>query len=390
MKIIGYREVSFRFTRGRKIGDANGVASGEGQTGGLLFIDSDEGLYGISQIFGASVAPLFPLLEGEDPRCVTGLWEKLNRHLFKFGNQGATYLAMMAIDAALWDLKAKLAGEPLWRLLGARKPRVKAYASGLDLGLNDEELAAFYQPFARCGVDAGKLKVGVDLETDLRRLGIVRDVLAQNGRTPHLIIDANEIWGVKQAVGAIRRFEEKFHLAWVEEPIGRWNYKGYQRLAAAVRSPLGTGENLGAVQEYLPLFDHGGVDVIQFGKNRGVTVPLQLAHLAAAHELAVSYNHSWGGYLAHAAAAMPNTIMMEIQDLQPPPCLTVDTCLEEGWFIVGNTPGWGITVNEEKLEAMRVEPGNPSGRPGTGPHIRRLGAGVITHPPLPEEGFYGE
>ena len=65
------------------------------------------------------------------------------------------YLAMCALDACMWDIKAKDAGEPLWRFLGAHEPRVKAYASGLDMGMTDDELAAFYQTYADHGIDAG-------------------------------------------------------------------------------------------------------------------------------------------------------------------------------------------------------------------------------------------
>ena len=102
----------------------------------------------------------------------------MNDWLHKAGNEGAASASLSAIDVALWDIKAKLADEPLWRTLGAREGRVRAYASGLDYCLSDEELFAFYRRMAEQGIDTGKLKVGLDLKADLRRLGIMREALS--------------------------------------------------------------------------------------------------------------------------------------------------------------------------------------------------------------------
>src|SRR5919206_5076819 len=111
------------------------------------------------------------------PRGVVGLWKKMQDAVFKTGNAGEDHAALCAIDIALWDLKAKLHDEPVWRTLGAREGRCRAYASGIDLCLSDDELASFYADLAERGVSAGKLKVGLDLDDDLRRLGIVREAL---------------------------------------------------------------------------------------------------------------------------------------------------------------------------------------------------------------------
>lgn len=388
MKIIGCRELTFRYSRGRVIGDANGVFPRDEPFGRLLFVESDVGVTGVSMALARGVGSIFPLVEGEDPRSVVGIWQKLERHFFKKGLHGQDYLAAVALDAALWDLKAKLAGEPLWRLLGAREPRVKLYASGLCIGLSDEELAEFYGRFAALGIDAGKLKVGVDLASDLRRLGIMRDVLAKPNREPALIIDANEYWGAKQAAGYIARFEERSPLSWVEEPIRRKDYRGFQRLSQVVRSPLATGENLEGVADYMPLIEYAGVDVVQFGKNRAVTIPMRLAQIADAHQLSVSYNHSWGGHLAHALAAMPNANMMELQDLESPPGIEIDSRIEDGYLIPGDSPGWGMQVDETKLKIVPASEEPRKG--GQGPHIRREGAGCYVVPPRAGEGYYGE
>ena len=126
---------------------------------------------------------------------------------FKGGVQGANSGAIAAFDTALWDLKAKLKGEPLRRTLGASEGRVKAYASGLDMPLTDEKSADFYTWFTEMGIYGSKLKVGLDIDTDIRRLGIVKDCLRPISPRPLRCIDSNEYWLPKQAVGHVSELE---------------------------------------------------------------------------------------------------------------------------------------------------------------------------------------
>ena len=92
-------------------------------------------------------------------------------------------------DVALWDLKAKANDEPLWKTLGASSRAVKAYASGIDLSLDDDGIRKFYESQAAQGIAIGKLKVGLDREADLRRIGIMKEALATSGKDPILLID---------------------------------------------------------------------------------------------------------------------------------------------------------------------------------------------------------
>ena len=103
---------------------------------------------------------LFPALEGEDPRAVSALYDRMLGRVFKAGHAGTTFGGIGSFDMALWDLKAKIAGEPLWRLLGGRDRHVPGYASGLDIALDDETLFGFYRRMADHGFTSGKLKGG--------------------------------------------------------------------------------------------------------------------------------------------------------------------------------------------------------------------------------------
>ena len=114
MKITGYRTERYGTDRGRKTGDANNPKGQPGKgTGSLLFLETDVGITGIAP--GGTSEALFRVVEGQDPRGVTGLWQKLNNHVFK----GGEYRSIASLDIALWDIKAKANDEPLWRTFGA-------------------------------------------------------------------------------------------------------------------------------------------------------------------------------------------------------------------------------------------------------------------------------
>src|SRR5919197_4810132 len=190
MKITGVRTKIYEYDMARPISDANDPYGHQRVTSVAVFIDTDEGITGDS--IGSPAARghihhfVETLLVGCDPRGVRGLWKKMVDYVFKGNNRGIVNDALSSIDVALWDIKAKANNEPLWNTLGASTRKVLAYASGIDIGLNDDALRQYYTGLAHQGVYAGKLKVGLDMEADLRRLGIMRDCLAESGKTPVL------------------------------------------------------------------------------------------------------------------------------------------------------------------------------------------------------------
>jgi L-alanine-DL-glutamate epimerase-like enolase superfamily enzyme len=384
VKITGFRNEVYLMRLDRPLGDANLPEGFDLLPGSILFIDTDEGITGVSLGFGGgSVATLFKAIEGEDPREVVGLWMRMNDLVHKAGNRGEACWALSAIDVALWDLKAKIAGEPLWRTLGAREGRVKAYASGIDYCLTDEELFAFYRRMAEQGIDGGKLKVGLDLQADLRRLGIMQDALSIASDRPMLMIDINEYWSPKQAVRYIRQIEEKFDLAWVEEPARRWDYDGLRLVSQQVSAAVSTGENLGSLADFYPLIAHEAVDVVSISSlHSGVTGCRQIANLALAYGLPVSMMNCQANFMAQVAAALPNHSMMEVVDPGREHCLRFDNHIEDGHIVLGNAPGFGVEVDHARLATLKAHP--PTGR-GRFPFPRREGAGRYLVPPAPGE-----
>ena len=169
---------------------------------------------------------------------------------FKVGVVGPLAAGISVLDMALWDLKAKANDEPLWKTLGAAEPRVRAYASGLDMPLSDEQLQGYYEHMATRGVSAGKLKGGANLEDDLRRLDIMREALATSGKPVMLMLDVNEHLTPKQAIRYVHTIEETFNLTWIEEPARRWDSAGPELFEPPLQAGK-TFRTLGSSVHYL-------------------------------------------------------------------------------------------------------------------------------------------
>ncbi len=373
MKVTGYRSLTTQHDWGRLIGDVNGVMSEPRTDVHVLILETDNGLEGVGLGAHGDIDRVFGAVEGEDPRAVWALYDRMLDRVFKTGHAGGTFGAIGAIDMALWDLKAKAAGEPLWRTLGALDRFVPGYASGLDIALDDDALVRLYERFADRGFAAAKLKGGRNIDHDLRRLKALRDVLSRNSTHPALMLDANESWNRSQAVRYIATLEESVDLAWIEEPVRRWDAAGLAAVRRGVRAGVATGENLTGIEQYRPLLDADAVDIVQVGNVWGITHFLRVAAVAHCHDLPVSPVAYHANPLAHAAAAVPNHLAFEVQDLTSPVGLTIDQEFQDGGIVLGEEPGLGIRVDEDHINAVRAN--NPPATI-TGPHVRPARAGL--------------
>ena len=380
MKITDFKITYWEGEAERAIGDANGPYGSNRLPGSFLEIFTDEGITGYSLIGNGYVEKLFPLLEGKDPRSVIGLWKEMNDLVFKGGNEGERCDAISAIDLALWDLKAKIADQPLWKLLGSSTNSVKAYASGIDLNLTDDEIYKFYSRMADMGIDAGKLKVGLDLDSDERRLGIVKDALSKASDRPLLCIDSNEYWSPKQAIRFISKLEEKFDITWAEEPARRWDYNGLKKVSDNIKAAVATGENINDLAEFMPLIDNGAVDIVEVGMGTtGLTGAMKVANMAYAYELPVAMMNCPGNTMAHLATNLPNHMMMEVVDNGRELFFNTDHHIADGKIILGDKPGFGIDVDFDKLNELKVEK-HSTPKHESYPFPRREGAGLIIKP----------
>ncbi|MGH3443913.1 MAG: L-talarate/galactarate dehydratase, partial [Nocardioidaceae bacterium] len=228
----------------------------------------------------AHAAEIAPALIGEDPNDIDRLWTKLCWAGASVGRSGLATQAIAAFDIALWDMKAKRAGLPLAKLIGAHRDSVRTYnTSGGFLHSPIEEVIDNARTAIEAGIGGIKLKVGQpDWRADVARVTAVREALDPD--VP-LMVDANQQWDRPMALKMGRIFEE-FGLVWIEEPLDAYDAFGHAELARALDTPIATGEMLTSVDEHVRLIDTGAADIIQPDAPRvgGITQFLKLAAAA--------------------------------------------------------------------------------------------------------------
>ncbi|WP_199439807.1 L-talarate/galactarate dehydratase [Umezawaea beigongshangensis] len=286
-----------------------------------------------------------PDLIGEDPSDIGRLWTKLVWAGASVGRSGASTQALAAFDVALWDLKAKRAGLPLAKLLGAHRDSVRCYdTSGGFLHESIEQVEDNATRALESGVGGVKIKVGQpDRAEDLRRVAAVREHV---GDAVPLMVDANQQWDRPTAMRVSRALEQ-FDLVWIEEPLDAHDAEGHAELARSLDTAVATGEMLTSVAEHHELIRRGAVDVLQPDAPRigGITQFLKLAALAEHHNLQIAPHFAMEIHV-HLAAAYPIEPWVEHFDWLHP-------LFEERLEIAGgrmhlsDRPGLGITLSEQ-------------------------------------------
>ena len=391
MKVTGVRTSVYEYWMSRRMGDANSPSGRDLSSNCVVEITTDEGVTGIAIGGGGARPQIQSLVEGiitgEDPRQVTGLWQRMRDRAFKGGQSGIISDAISVIDVALWDIKAKYNEEPLWKTLGGSNPYVNAYASGMDMPTSNENLRGWYASMANdWGFKAGKLKVGIDQSQDIERIGLMKSGLEKSTKSPQLYIDANEYWSPKQAIRKVKEMEEIYDIAWIEEPCRRWDYLGLKRISDAVRAPVCAGENLDTLGEFLPYFDNRSADVIQVSWGMsGITSALQIADAAYAMELPITLGGSPGNMNAQLAPCMPNFLTLEVQVPEAEDNVIItDIKIKDGKALLGNAPGNGISIDFAALRKS-IKSGTISYTAGPSPFGRRPGAGFWEYLQTDEE-----
>jgi len=289
---------------------------------------------------------------GHDADRIEHLWQRVWWALHYGGRGGPTVLALSAFDMALWDLKARRAGLPLWKLLGGHDPRVPCYAGGIDLQLPLDELLAQTDANLGRGFRAIKMKVGrAHLAEDVERIAAMRRHL---GAGFPLMADANMKWTADLAIRAARAFQP-YDLTWLEEPIPPDDVAGHARVVAQGGLPIAAGENLRSLWEFKALIASGGVtypepDVTNCG---GVTPFMKIAHLAEAFGLPVT-SHGAHDVTVHLLAACPNCSYLEAHGFGLDRYIETPLRIEDGVAIAPDGPGHGIAFDWDGLAAIRV------------------------------------
>lgn len=294
-----------------------------------------------------------PLLVGEDPREVRHIWEKLYRQseIYWVGRMGITHLALGAIDIALWDLKSKQAGLPLWKLLGGSSgKKVEAYnTDGGWLNWSREQLVSDCKRMVEEeGYSAVKIKIGSASPTeDLNRTEAVRNAIGNKAR---LMVDVNGKWQLAQAIQYGSRLKD-FDVTWIEEPIGFDDVSGHRRLAHSIETPIALGEQLYGCQQFRDFIHGDAVHYVQPDVVRlaGITEWWRVAELAATYSLpVVPHVGDMSQVHQHLCIAHPACSLLEyipwLRDWMKHPAI-----VQDGYFEPSQVPGAGMEPTDEAL-----------------------------------------
>jgi L-alanine-DL-glutamate epimerase-like enolase superfamily enzyme len=296
-------------------------------------------------------------LIGEDPSDIGRLWTKLVWAGASVGRSGASTQAIAAMDIALWDLKAKRAGLPLGKLLGAHRDSVRCYnTSGGFLHESVEQVKDNATRTLEEGIGGIKIKVGLpDSAEDLRRVRAVREHL---GDAVPLMVDANQQWDRPTAMRVSRRLEE-FDLTWIEEPLDAYDAVGHAELARSLDTAIATGEMLTSVAEHAELLRHSAVDIIQPDAPRigGITQFLRLATLAEQANVLLAPHFAMEIHL-HLAAAYQHEAWVEHFDWLHP-LFHERLEIRDGRMHLSDRPGLGVTLTDQArawtVDTVRVD-----------------------------------
>jgi L-talarate/galactarate dehydratase len=289
---------------------------------------------------------------GEDPNDIQRIWIKLIWTGASVGRSGLATQAIAAIDIALWDLKAKRAGLPLAKLLGAHRDSVACYnTSGGFLSSSIEEIIDNARASVEQGIGGVKIKVGQpDPRIDLQRVEMVRAAL---GDDVALMVDANQQWDRVSAL-RIGRQLERFDLTWIEEPLDCYDAEGHAMLADKLDTPIATGEMLTSTAEHRALIEQRSVDFIQPDAARvgGITQFLRIMALGEEAGLKLAPHFAMEIHL-HLSAAYALEAWVEHFDWLEP-LFNERLQIAEGRMHVPARPGLGFSLSDQ-ARALTVE-----------------------------------
>lgn len=295
---------------------------------------------------------LAPMLVGRDAGEIERLWKELFFHTHATAVGAITSLALAAIDTALWDLKCRRAGLPLWKAAGGAQPRVPVYTTEggwlhhSAAELVEESLAAREQGFRGTKIKVGKPAIA----EDVARLGAVR---AAVGDTFEIMTDANQAFTVSEARRRAHAFAP-IGLAWLEEPMPAEDIGGHAELAAVAAMPIAIGESLYHPSHFREYLERGACSIVQVDCARvgGITPWLKVAHLAEAFNVAVCPHFLMELHVS-LAAAVPNGAWVEyIPQLDA--ITTSRMAMADGFAIAPEAPGLGIDWDFAAIEQLAV------------------------------------
>ncbi|TCJ16843.1 mandelate racemase/muconate lactonizing enzyme family protein [Rubrobacter taiwanensis] len=377
MKIASVETIPVKHTLKEPFGNGQGWTTSRQYL--IVRVTSSDGIAGYGECWGPIAGNdrvvgeiIAPLLIGQDPTDTARLWEQIHFKLRWAYHSFAPYSALSGVDIALWDLKGKLIGQPVHKLLGgAFRDSVPAYATGHYFRRVDrleDQISAVLQEAKEHlseGFKTLKLKIGLKLlgwgpEADI---ALMRALHEEVGSRASLMIDANCAYSLPEAI-KVGRAAEELGVSWFEEPLPPDDLDNYVRLSEKLDIPVAAGESWALLSRFHEVFRRQAVSIAQpdVCSAGGITEVKRIADLA--HALNVPcIPHVWGTPIAlaaslHVLATLPRHALLEFDRsenaireglLTRPFAVRPDSTVA-----VPDGPGLGIEVDEEQLDRFRV------------------------------------
>ena len=364
MKITSVSMETYRWKRDKPIRNGMYVYPTAGLN--VVKVETDEGATGVGlaggvqgaeEIGAAILDHLAQVVVGQDPFDTERVWDSLWQPKL-VGRRGIVTRVISGIDIALWDLKGKITGLPVYKLLGGFTNKVPVYIAGgyYEEGKGLGELAEEMAASVAMGAKAVKMKIGgAPINEDVERVRAVRDAV---GPDVKLMVDANCAYRHFEAQEIARKMEP-YDVYWFEEPVNPDDYEGHRIVTNSTTIPVATGENEYTRYGFRELIEGRCCDILQpdgliMG---GVTEFAKVAAMAHAHDMMIA-PHGNQDVHVHLVSAIPNGLTVEYYRGSTDPMWgrmfrhTLE--VEDGFVSPPDRPGFGIELNEEALAPHRV------------------------------------